>query len=90
MSKVKTLREKIEALSSTDREILDLIGAGQEAGHVDTVCKRLEKQGLIVKLGMKTIGKDCFGPIQIPAYEMPIAAHIEWCQICSEEIGKDG
>lgn len=61
MPKAKTAREKIEALTPTDREILDLIGAGQESGYVDAVCKRLERQGLIVKLGMKTISKDCFG-----------------------------
>jgi hypothetical protein len=69
-------REKILALPESDREILDQIGAGEESGHADTVCKRLEKQGLIIKLGMKTIGRGCFGPIQVPVYEMPIAVAI--------------
>jgi hypothetical protein len=90
MPKRKTVREKIEGLPNADREILDQIGAGEESGHAWDACKRLERLGLIAMLGMKTINQDRFGPVQIPAWEMPISAHIEWCQICKEEIERGG
>lgn len=45
----------------------------------------LERDGLIVKLGKRELGRDRFGPIAVPVYEVPLVLHMQWCAWAAEQ-----
>jgi hypothetical protein len=89
MSKAKTVREKIEALSSTDREILDRVGAGETSNFTPIDYKsliQLNRLGLVEVYGHGVIETGPMKGATYPLWQTTAPADIEWCQICSEEI----
>jgi len=46
----------------------------------------LEKEGLIKKIGSRELGRDAFGAISVPVYEVPMHVHMQWCQWASEQV----
>lgn len=45
----------------------------------------LLKDNLIVVIGNQELGRDAFGAITVPVYEVPIHHHMQWCQWASEQ-----
>lgn len=45
----------------------------------------LEALRLIERLADKELGRDRFGAIFVPQYQVPIPIHMQWCQWCSEQ-----
>lgn len=62
-------------------------GALPHCSHV--TISALLKAGLIEKIGNRTIGRDVFGMIRVPVYEVPLLVHAQWCQWCSENVSDD-
>ena len=79
------IKNKIKKLSTKERQILDKIAINISTGHSLTICRKLEKLGLIEDAGEVCIGKDAFGKIYVTDWQMPIAVHIEWCYLCQEK-----
>jgi hypothetical protein len=46
----------------------------------------LLKRGMIFEAGKRVLGRDRFGAIEVPAYEVPTPEHIEWCAWCSAQV----
>ncbi len=46
----------------------------------------LLKRGLIVQAGEKIVGRDRFGLVSIPQFEVPIHHHAQWCAWCDENV----
>jgi hypothetical protein len=44
--------------------------------------------GLLHRLPDRLVGKDRFGSITIPQYEMTIGTHMAWCEFQSEQYDK--
>jgi len=63
------------------RRVLDEIGCGnfRPTARPSTI-KALLKAGLIQQCGEKVLGKDRFGVIAIPEYQMPTPVHMAWCK----------
>ena len=62
------------------RKVLDAIGCGDFSPSMSPrVRDALIAAGLITPAGEKVLGRDAFGPITIPEYEMPIPVHMQWC-----------
>lgn len=66
--------------TSAQRAVLDQIGCGDccPPGHPKTFAKLVEL-GLLHRLQDKVIGRDRFGVIAIPQFEMPVHVHMQWC-----------
>ncbi len=79
------VKEKIKKLSVKEREVLDQIAVDNNINHPLNICQKLERLELIYQAGMAEIGKDSFGTIIVPVWVMPMAIHIDWCKLCSEE-----
>ena len=72
----------------SQQEAFEQIGAGNSTAarcHPKSV-KFLLDHGMIEYVGMKTLGRDCLGLIQVPEYEVPLPIHMEWCKWCSENV----
>lgn len=66
-----------------DRALANIaIGLPPRCG-VDTLTVLL-RRGLIVKRGDEVLGRDSFGEITVPVYEMPTWEHRRWCQWCAD------
>jgi hypothetical protein len=72
-------------MTKVQRSVFESIAVGNTPYCDPRTIKALLQKGLIVELSPKTIGRDRFGPIQIPQYEVPIAHHMVWCEWCSEQ-----
>ena len=51
----------------------------------DSVIDALVNRGILVQLD-----RPCGGGLTVYEYEMPIAAHMAWCDWCSEILDEDG
>ena len=75
---------KIKKLSEQELQALANISINIDTKDNYHIYKRLEKKGLITKTGMQEVGRDAFGSIRVPRWEMPLDVHIDWCKYCSE------
>jgi hypothetical protein len=92
MHKAKTIRDKILSLPEPDRELLDRIGAGETSkfspSDIDGL-NRLKGLDLIEIFGSGVVESGPMMGATFGLWQMPDAAHIVWCQICSEEVESD-
>lgn len=67
------------------RRALDQIGAGNSCPPMTARTRdALLRKGLIERRGVRTIGQDALGKIELPVYEMPIPVHMQWCAYWAE------
>ena len=73
--------------SKAQRAALDAIGCGDNSPIMAPRTRAaLLKAGLIQKCGEKVVGRDRFGAIAIPEYEMPIPVHMQWCAAVAADV----
>ena len=79
---------KVAGCTKRQIEAFEQIGAGVSCptGFQETVFKALLDKGLIELCGVKTLGQDRFGKIQVPEFQQPLPIHMQWCQWCSENV----
>ena len=88
----KTLHPaKAAKCSKRQIEAFEQIGAGVSFpfGYATSVFETLLAKGLIEVCGIKALGQDRFGKIQVPEFQQPITVHMQWCKWCSENITKE-
>lgn len=73
--------------SPAARRVFEQIAVGNDKGHHPGVLGRLRQAGLVT-LAWRTVGRDAFGLIRVPVYEVPIAVHMQWCEWCAIAKGK--
>ena len=62
------------------RLALDAIGCGNPSPIMAPATRRaLLDGGLIAEVGQQIVGRDRFGDVTVPAYDMPIPVHWQWC-----------
>lgn len=64
--------------TSAECRALDTIGCGEPPRCSPKTLKTLLDAGLIVDVGGE-VRRDALGSYRIPAYEMPIPVHMQWC-----------
>jgi hypothetical protein len=76
--------------TKAQRKVLDQIGSGEccPRAHPKTI-DRLLKEGLIEHIGTSVLGRDAFGKIEMPVYEMPTPIHMQWCQYWADQPADD-
>lgn len=77
------MTKRFHGLTKAQEDALGLISIGQPPHASPRTLQALKDAGLIVER-QKVIGADRFGMITVPAYEMPIPVHMEWCSWCEE------
>lgn len=77
--------------TKAQREALDQIGCGNYSPRMAPITRdAMLAAGLIRQCGERVVGRDRFGVIAIPEYEMTIPTHMAWCKaVASEEDGQD-
>ena len=58
-------------------------GSRPRGGHM--ILRKLKERGVIVDAPPKTLGRDRFGLIQVPDWDVPLPIHAQWCEWCSEQ-----
>lgn len=72
------------------RRVLDAIGCGNHLPRMTNSTRdAMLKAGLIHSLPDKIVGRDHFGAITIPQYEMPIPVYMQWCSAVAAECEDD-
>lgn len=61
------------------------IAIGQRIPWTQKTIDALLAKGLIEKMGDEVICRDRFGTVTVQVYEVPIPAHIQFCQWASEQ-----
>lgn len=80
--------ETIKNLLPSERQILDQIGAGNKSPIAPPhIISDLLGKTLIRRLPDKILGGGI--PVRVERYEMPVDAHMAWCEVCSEELGDE-
>lgn len=65
--------------------VFERIAIGQPPVALEKTLKRLVERGLIERIADRRVGRDCFGPVIIPQYQVPLLVHMQWCQWASEQ-----
>jgi hypothetical protein len=72
--------------SEAQIETFELIAIGRPPPFRRATITALERDGLIVKAGTVTVGRDCLGPIEVPVWDMPLHHHMAWCEWCAANV----
>ncbi|PZR77345.1 MAG: hypothetical protein DI537_43320 [Stutzerimonas stutzeri] len=69
-----------------ERRVLDAIGGGDSCPPMTARTRdAMLRKGLIHKVGERELGRDRFGVVALPIYEMPIPIHMQWCSAVAAE-----
>lgn len=79
----------LRGLTAVQLRVFEAIATGHDEGHPGKTLKSLIAKGLIVSPGMRIVGQDRFGLVEVPVYDVPVSLHIEWCMWCSELTGDE-
>ena len=77
--------EKLKKLSPEELCALVNISIGFDKVDDHIVYKKLEKKDLIIQVGMQQIGKDKYGNIEVPVWQIPSQVNSDWDKFCAEE-----
>ena len=79
-------KPKHPGTTPAERRVLDAIGCGDSCPPMTARTRdAMLRKGLIHKVGERELGRDRFGAISLPVYEMPIPIHMVWCKAVAEE-----
>ena len=81
-----TAPNPLSDLTAPQVAAFERVAVGMEPMAAQRTIAALLKRGMIQKIGMKRLGTDRFGPIEIPVYEVPIRLHMAWCAWCAENV----
>lgn len=73
----------IRKLTKAQRAVLDAIAVNDDRGHHPRTCEALVRKGLVEER-REVLPNGAF-PIIIKRYDMPIAAHMAWCNVGASE-----
>jgi hypothetical protein len=74
----------VPGLTRAQRDVFEQIAIGQTPyARPETIKVLLDKE-LIVRIADRVVGRDRFGIISVPDYEVPIPVHMAWCYWCSQ------
>lgn len=77
-------------LTQKQTDVLGEIATGNALPYAaPATFRKLIEKGLIVRLGDKVLGRDRFGAVAIPQYEMPTPEHMRFCEWCSEQVAQE-
>ena len=66
--------------TAAQKRVLDQMGCGEVLPRAKRqTLDRMVDEGLIVRLADRIVGRDGFGLITLPQYEMTISTHYAWC-----------
>ena len=74
----------LRGLGKSVREAFGLMTIGERPFISQKTMAAFLERGLIVRMPDKVLGRDAFGAIAVPDYEIPISVHMEWCQWCAD------
>lgn len=66
-------------------EAFEAIAVNEQPKCSQKTLDALEKAELIKRIGNQEVGRDSLGPITVPIYEVPLHAHMQWCQWAAEQ-----
>lgn len=75
--------------SKAQREAFEQIAVSSDYAPHPKTLKALMEAGLVIKAGVRTLGRDRFGAIEIPVYAVPLHHFHQWCEWCDENISDD-
>lgn len=77
-----TKQHPVKAAGGTSAHVkaFEQIAIGQTPRCLSVTLEWLLNHDFIEKRPDKIVGRDRFGPIGIPQYEVPIWAHMAWCE----------
>lgn len=77
--------ERHPGKTPAQRRVLDQVGCGEylPRASAKTLAAMVE-QGLLTRLSDRVLGRDGFGSISVPQYDMPIGVHMQWCRYWAE------
>ena len=74
----------------TQKRILDEIGCGNSLPFAPRkTIENMVALGMLQRLPDKQLGRDRFGAVKMPQFEMTISTHMAWCEFQSEQHEKD-
>jgi len=73
----------LKGLRKTVRDAFEQMTIGQRPWISAATVSVFLDRGLIVRLPDKVLGRDAFGAITVPEYEIPISVHMNWCEWCA-------
>ena len=89
MSEGQKTRHPCSGRSPAQVEIFEAIATGQTPPLRPRSLAALVRDGLVEKVGMKTLGHDALGAIEVAIYEVPLPVHMQWCQWCAENVAEE-
>lgn len=72
-------------LTKAQQSVFEQIAIGQLPYARQSTIDILVEKGLIVRIADRVLGRDRFGAISVPTYEVPLPIHIRWCEWCAKQ-----
>ena len=82
----KPTKHPCAGMTPYQRKAFESIAVGQCLGFRFSTYEKLLEKGLIERLKDRVVGRDMFGLIKVPNYEVPFQVHMQWCCWCDENV----
>lgn len=79
-------RHPCAGMTKAQKKAFEMIATGRDYGLHASSVDALVAAGLVLRLRDQIIGRDAFGAISVPRYEVPLPVHMQWCQWCAENV----
>lgn len=76
--------KRFMGLKPNQLEVFEQIFIGKDHGHHPATLALLLRRELIIRLPDRPVGRDVFGVISIPVYDIPLPVHMDYCQWCAD------
>ena len=79
-------RHPCQGRSQAQINAFEAIAVGLPPRAAQKTIDALLSAGLVERGFDQTVGRDAFGPITMPVYEVPLRHHAAWCAWCAEHL----
>lgn len=81
----KKLRHPCAGMTPAQKRDFEFIAVGQRPLGGKSTINALLAKGLIQEDRPELLGRDRFGPIEIPRWYVPLPIHMDWCEWCAQQ-----
>jgi hypothetical protein len=72
-------------MTNAQRAAFEAVAAGMEPRAASRTIRALLDCGVLT-CKERVVGRDIFGAIRVPVYELPLSVHMQWCEWCAENV----
>lgn len=87
-NKTTKARHPCAGMTKAQLNAFEALAVGSAPMATSATIKALICKGVVIQGVDRVVGRDAFGLIRVPTYDVPLSTHMQWCRWCDENVGE--